>query len=286
VIRVAGSTRVFAVIGHPVTHSLSPRMQNAAFEEAGRDAVYVPLEVKPEDLERVLDGLHRAGVEGLNVTLPHKEAAARICVTRTEEARVAGAANTLRRAPDGWHGHATDGAGFRAWVAELGLTIEEARVLLLGSGGAAASIAPELTGLGARRLTVVDRSGGRAQALVARLRLSGVSGVELSARAVEDAGAARREAPFDLLVRAISEEAVTPAEGAWWAALAPSAPTLDLNYGDRARATRERAKRDGRRFEDGLGLLLHQGARSYEFWTAERAPVEAMRRALFAVGPD
>jgi shikimate dehydrogenase len=257
-------------------------MQNAAFEAAGRDAVYVAFDVTPEDLAPALDGLRRGGVVGLNVTLPHKEAAARACATLTEAARHAGAANTLRREAGGWHGHATDGEGFRAWVSELAVRVGGARVLLLGAGGAASSIAPELAVLGASRLCVVSRNGGRAQGVVARLRLSGVAGMDLSARPIADSAAAKREAPFDLLVRASSAEKVDAAEAAWWAALAAAAPVLDLNYGDRARATRERAEAGGHPFEDGSGLLLHQGACSYEFWTGERAPIEAMRRALFS----
>jgi len=280
VIRVDGSTRVYAVIGHPVAHSLSPRMQNAAFEAAGRDAVYVAFDVSPADLAAALEGLHRAGVAGLNVTLPHKEAAARSCAALTEEARGAGAANTLLREGEGWRGHATDGQGFKAWVSELGLPIAGARVLLLGAGGAAASIAPVLAALGAGAVCGGCPNGGRAQALVARLRLAGVTGIDLSARPVGDGGAVKRRAPFDLLVRAVSSETPDAAEAAWWGALGAGAPVLDLNYAERAAPTRERAVRSGHRFEDGLGLLLHQGVLSYEFWTGERAPIEAMRRAL------
>lgn len=280
--RVQGSTRVYAVIGHPVAHSLSPPMLNAAFLAAGLDAAYVAFDVTPENLAPALDGLHRAGAAGLNVTLPHKEAAVRACARLTDAARSARVVNTLKREEDGWHGHATDGEGFRTWLSELGVVVRGARVLLLGAGGAAASIAPVLAGLGAGRLCVVSRNGGRAQSLVAGLRLAGAAGVELSARPLGEA-VPEQEPRFDLLIRALSAESVAGPEAAWWAALAPGAPVLDLNYGARADEPRERARRDGRRFEDGLGLLLHQGALSYEFWTGERAPLPAMRAALHAV---
>jgi shikimate dehydrogenase len=280
VVRVDGSTRVYAVIGHPVEHSLSPRMQNAAFEAAGRNAVYVAFDTAPSEFPRVLDGLHRAGVDGLNVTLPHKEEASRLCIALTDAARAAGAANTLRREAEGWHGDATDGVGFQRWVSELGISIAGTHVLLLGAGGAALSIAPRLARMNAGRICIVSRNSGRAQGLVARLRLSGVAGVELSARPLEDLAAAKREGPFDLLTRAVSAESVGEAEAAWWSMLKPDAAVLDLNYAERAREVRGRCARDGRRFEDGLGLLLHQGARSYEYWTREPAPLEAMRAAL------
>ncbi len=287
--RVDGATRVYAVLGHPAGHSRSPEMQNAAFHAAGLNAVYVALDVPPERLLRALEGLRAAGVAGLNVTLPHKEAAARLCLELTPEARAAGAANTLRPEGEGWLGHATDGIGFRAWVAERGIAVAGRRVLLIGSGGAARCVAPEVQGLGASALTVVSRNAGHAQALVARLRLGegGVAGgagqsesPALAARPLDDVRAARGSERFDLLVRAISAEEVSAAEAAWWDALAPSAPALELNYGPRAAAARETARRTGRPFEDGLGLLLHQGAASFQFWTGRAAPLDAMRSAL------
>lgn len=278
--RVHGATGLYAVIGHPVAHSLSPAMQNAAFAAAGVDAVYVALDVFPESLPPALDGLHAAGVRGLNITVPHKEAAARACAALTPEARRAGGVNTLRWEADGWSGHATDGEGFRAWIEELGIGLSGGRVLLLGAGGAARALAPVIASLGPAGLCVASRSGGRAQGIIAELRLAGVAGPALQARPLDETPRERSIGPFDLMVRALSAESVGRGESAWWGALEPGAPVLDLNYADRAAATRERAAREGRRFEDGLGLLLQQGARSFEFWTGRPAPIGAMRSGL------
>lgn len=278
--RVDGATRVFAVLGHPVLHSRSPEMQNAAFCASGLNGVYVALDVPPDRLARALEGLHAAGFAGLNLTLPHKEAAVRLCARLTPEAERAGVVNTLGREETGWLGHATDGAGFRGWIAESGMRVEGRRVLLLGAGGAARSVALEVAALGASTLTVVSRNGGRAQALIARLRLGDARAMALAGRPLDDTRAARGAEGFDLLVRALSTEEVGASETAWWSALAPGAPVLDLNYGERAGATRERAQRGGRRFEDGLGLLVHQGAASFEFWTGAAAPFGPMREAL------
>jgi len=279
-LRVNGATRLYAVIGHPVAHSRSPAMFHAAFAAAGLNAVYVALDVHPDRLSRALDGLHAAGASGLNVTIPHKEAAARACAELTPEARRAGGVNTLRWEAEGWSGHATDGAGFRAWVEERGLPIRGARVLLAGAGGAARAVAPEIAGLGASALCVVSRSGGHAQRIVADLRLRGTADIALQARPLDEAPSSRGVGPFDLLVRALGVETVDTGEAAWWSALVPGAPVLDLNYAERARETRARAGREGRRFEDGLGMLLHQGLLSFEFWTGTPAPAEWMRAAL------
>ncbi|HEX7079178.1 MAG TPA: shikimate dehydrogenase [Candidatus Eisenbacteria bacterium] len=275
---VEGSTRVYAVVGHPVAHSLSPRMQNAALDAAGRNAVYVALDVPPDRLDRALEGLHAAGVAGLNVTLPHKEAAFARLVRASRDARDAGAANTLRWSADGWEGHATDGIGFDAWLDELGIDPRGRRALLFGAGGAARSVAPALARRGVASLDVVSRTAARARALAAWLHAAMPAGARLDAGSLAEppgAGGA-----WDLLVRAVSVERVEPPEERLWRGLSASAPVLDLNYGARAAAVLAHAEREGRRAIDGLGLLVHQGAASFEYWNGTEAPIAAMRAAV------
>ncbi|HET9595632.1 MAG TPA: shikimate dehydrogenase (NADP+), partial [Anaeromyxobacteraceae bacterium] len=105
---ISGRTALYAVIGHPVAHSLSPAMQNAALAAAGVDGVYVALPVPPDRLEEALAGAHALGLRGLNVTVPHKPRAATACRRLDPTAEVCGAANTLRRVDDGWEGFNTD----------------------------------------------------------------------------------------------------------------------------------------------------------------------------------
>lgn len=267
---------VYALLGHPVLHSLSPPMQNAAFQAANIRAVYIALDVPPERLHDTLRGLHAAGVAGLNLTAPHKEAAWEFLSGATEEASRVRAANTLRRDTDGWRGHATDGAGFRDWVQELGISVGGARVLLMGAGGAARSLAPVLASLKPGSVDVVSRDRARAASLVEAF---GPVAGGWSARALADAPEASSPG-WDLLIRAFASDTIDDAEAALWKRLGTGAVVLELNYGARASASRGRAALEGRRFEDGLGLLLHQGVHSYEFWRGERAPIEAMRRAL------
>lgn len=273
-----GGTRVFAVLGHPVAHTLSPPMQNAAFEAAGLNAVFVALDVAPVRLGAALEGLRAAGVSGLNLTLPLKEAAFARLAGATPEALAAGAANTLRPSDGGWEGHATDGPGFGDWLDEVGLDPRGARVLLLGAGGAARCVAPVLLARGVASLDVASRGGPRAEALTAALAGTAAPGTRIRARALD--GPAPGAGAWDLLVRAIAAERVEAPEERLWLGLEPNAPVLDLNYGARAEAVRARALRDGRPMRDGLGLLLHQGARSFTYWTGLPAPIEAMRSAI------
>lgn len=275
-------TRVYAVLGHPVEHSLSPSMQNAAFRAAGVDAAYIALDVSPERLAEVLEGLHATGLSGLNLTAPHKEAAWALVLGSTEEAARSRAVNTLRREKSGWFGHATDGLGFAAWVRALDISLRGARVLLLGAGGAARSIAPVLASLEPASVCIVSRDGGRARTVADGLRAIARPSMEVTDAAIAEQAEPGKRHPWDFMVRALSSTSVDAVESAWWARLDPKAPILDLNYGARAVKTRERATAGGHRFEDGLGMLLHQGALSYEFWIGEPAPLDAMRTALQA----
>ncbi|HEY6221621.1 MAG TPA: shikimate dehydrogenase, partial [Candidatus Eisenbacteria bacterium] len=210
----AGLTRLYAVLGHPVNHSLSPTMQSAAFRAAEIDAAYVALDVPPERLAEVLRELHRTGFSGLNLTAPHKEAAWALVQSATDEAKRSRAVNTLRREESGWAGHATDGPGFAAWIASLGLALRGARVLLLGAGGAARSIAPVLASLEPAAIRVVSRDGGRARAVAEELRRSGGTPTDVTAAALGET--TEKGLRWDLLVRAFSSSSVDALEASWW----------------------------------------------------------------------
>lgn len=273
-------TRVYALLGHPVHHSLSPQMQSAAFRAAGQDAAYLALDVPPDRLEASLRGLHAAGVAGLNLTAPHKEAAWPYLSGATADAEESRAVNTLRRDEAGWFGHATDGLGFRDWIGALGIPVSGARILLIGAGGAARSIAPILASFGPAAVQVVSRNGAHAREVANALRARALGPTDVEAAALDESRRAESLPNLGLLIRALATESIETAEGEWWDRLDPGAAVLDLNYGPRALTSRARAAAEGRRFEDGLGLLLHQGVHSYEFWTGQPAPLEAMRAAL------
>jgi shikimate dehydrogenase len=253
-------------------------MQKAAFQAAGIEATYDSIDVPPARLGEVLGDLHREGFEGLNLTAPLKETVWPYLEKVTDEAAECRAANTLRWEPGGWLGHATDGLGFRDWIATLEIRVPGARVLLLGAGGAARSIAPVLARLGPRSITIVSRRAGRARDLAEAVR--SIAAVEMASAALDDPGGARSAAPWDVLIRALASEMIEGAERSWWDLLAERAAVLELNYGPRAAASMALARSKGLRFEDGMGLLLYQGARSFEFWTGVPAPIDAMRKAL------
>jgi shikimate dehydrogenase len=271
---VDGTTQVYAVLGQPVHHSRSPEIQNAAFAALGMNAVYVALEVPAPRLAQALEGLHASRVLGINLTSPHKEPAFSLVRERTPEAEAARAVNTLRWDSEGWVSHATDGEGFLAWITEAKIDLAGRGVVVLGAGGAARSIVPKLLELAPESIHVASRTAEHAESLAWQVGDPGKTRIRASALANAEA------APWDLLVRALSVETVSPEEERWWKVHTPHATVLDLNYGARAAAARTCSQAYGVRYEDGSALLLHQGAKSFEFWTGKEAPITAMRNAL------
>jgi len=168
---ISGRTRVFAVIGDPVTQAGSPALMNAAFERWGVDAVLVPLHVPAVDLSAALDGLRRAAnVDGLCVTVPHKPAALRLMNTATERAVRADGVNVVRRERDGgWHGDALDGVGLLDGLREQGVAPEGRRAWMVGAGGVGRAVAAALLDAGVARLEAYDVDPNAIVALRERL---------------------------------------------------------------------------------------------------------------------
>jgi len=273
--RVRGTSRVYGILGDPVAHSLSPAMQNAAFAALGMDAVYVPFPVAADGLAATLAGLHAAGVAGLNVTVPHKEAAARLCVRLRPRARACGAANTLIRTAKGWVGDNTDGAGLLASLAEHGFEPRGRNVLLIGAGGSARSVAHAFARAGTRLLIIANRTPKRAVDLVATLRRRDAYAADL--RVLANPEVLGR---LDLLVNCTSTSLGADALPAIrFADTRRDVLCCDLMYGKTSRFLAQ-ARRAGRPTLDGLGMLLHQGALAFTLWTGRRGPVDVMRRAL------
>lgn len=268
------ATRVVALLGSPVSHSLSPVFQNAAFRAAGVDGVYVALRCDAADLPGLVRGIARAGGAG-NVTVPHKEAAALLVDRSTGAVERTGACNAFWLEDDEIVGDNTDVAGFAAAAALLAGEPRGARVLLVGAGGAARAVLCALADAGAEEVVVVNRTPGRAEALLERIPVPGIR-VRRAPSAAELAGER-----FDLAVNSTplglrpEDPFPVPLHGG-----PEVASALDLVYapGETAwvRALRER----GIPAADGLEMLLRQGAAAFERWWGVPAPLEAMRAAL------
>lgn len=273
-----GATRLYGVMGHPVSQSLSPAMHNAAFRALGLNAAYVAFPVAPEHLSEAVLGLAAAGVEGFNLTVPHKTAILPLLHEVRPEARAIGAVNTVRHEGSRLVGTNTDGAGFlHALADDLAFEVRGRRVLVVGAGGAARGIAFALLEAGAGALVIANRTRGRAEALAADCRTRFPAASVEAAGLDEVAGAAP-----DLLVQTTS---VGMGDGQSPLELAPVGvreAVADIIYHPPETPLLTQARALGLRGANGIGMLLHQGALAFRFWTGQEPPVPVMREALLA----
>jgi shikimate dehydrogenase len=282
---LTGAAKIAGVIGWPVGHALSPLLHGYWLAENGIDGAMVPLAARPEDFAAVLRGVRLAGFRGVNVTVPHKEAAFALADISDAAATAAGAANLLLFRQDGKvEARNTDEAGFTASLAEGmgGESLKGKKIVLLGAGGAARALVRALAAMGAKQIVILNRNAARAEALAATLgpgvkaKLSG-GGLEQWTDAAQDAA---------LLVNAGSAgmKGVPPLELAL--ALAPlpvSAFVCDIVYNPLETDLLARARARGHRTVDGLGMLMHQGVPSFrEFFGVEPKVTHGLRRALEA----
>jgi shikimate dehydrogenase len=273
------------VIGHPIDHSVSPQMHNAALAGLARDDDrfagwrYYRFDIEPGRLAAALDLLRERGFRGVNLTVPHKVLAVGLASELDPAAREAGAVNTLGRAPSGWRGFNTDGPGLAAGILEdLGLGLRGAPVLLLGAGGAARAAAVECLRAGCAALWIVNRTRANLDLLLAHLAPL-AAGTPVRAAAP---GAAAGLPPGAIVINATSAglraDDPAPADLRDFPGLAA---VYDMIYNQRQTRLLAQARALGVPHANGLGMLVHQGAKALEIWTgvpsARTAP--AMRAA-------
>jgi shikimate dehydrogenase len=271
---LTSSTRLIALLGNPVAHSVSPIFQNAAFREAGVDGVYLALRCDAEAVPELLRAIAAAGGGG-NVTVPHKEIAARSLDRATGAVRRTGACNTYWLENGAVHGDNTDVVGSARAIRALAGSIEGARVLLVGGGGAARAALAALADEGASEVVLLNRTRERAVAL------------------------AERFANLPMTVRVAADEKEIGAGGFH---LAVNATPLGLHPGDPEPLSEDLSSRVEAGFDmvyrpggtpwvrrlanagtpaaDGREMLLWQGVAAFERWWPVPAPIEVMRRAL------
>lgn len=271
---LSGHTRLAAVIGHPVRHSLSPALHNAAFAATGLDWAYLAFDVAEGRAADALAAMRTFGLGGLSVTMPHKAAVAAAVDECSPEAAALGAVNCVVPRGGRLVGENTDGGGFLdALLAGGAFSPEGRRCVVLGAGGAARAVVLALADAGAAEVVVVNRTVDRAEVAAA---LAGARG---------RTGAADEVAGADLVVNATSLGMAGAGEGALPCdpeRLGPGQVVVDLVYEPLDTPLLVAARARGAEARDGLGMLLHQAARAFTAWTGVPAPVHAMDAAARA----
>ena len=291
---ISGTTQLAGVIGWPIDHSLSPAMHNAAYEQLGLDWVYVPLPVNDQmDLARVVAAIRALPFVGFNVTMPHKRMMLELCDEVAAQARLAGAVNTVHVRDGHLMGYNTDGRGLLESLRdEAGFTPQGKRIVIVGSGGAAAAVLAALVLERASHVAVISRDPAHAEDLVSRIEVH-ARDTELVALAMGPENASYIEAA-DVVVNAtpLGRNAgdELPVRAEW---LRSGQIVSDMVYRPLTTPLLVAAAKVGAIPIAGIGMLVAQGAIGIEIWKSDStisAPRDVMRAACEAAikcqGPD
>jgi shikimate dehydrogenase len=274
-------TQTCAIFGHPVGHSLSPAIHNAAFAALGLNFVYIAHDVQPADLPAAMSGIRALGYRGLSITIPHKVAALALVDELDDTARRIGCINTVVNEGGSLKGRNTDGLGALGALRAANVNLEQAHVVVLGSGGAARAIAVTLLAEAApRKLTLLGIVEPELTALANTLRNQNKSEIAVGQlnragleNALQNANLVLHTTPIGMEPK--SEESVVPEE-----LLHPSLTVFDAVYTPRRTRLLRDATARGCRTVEGLEMFLGQALVQFQLWTGQTAPKEVMRQII------
>jgi shikimate dehydrogenase len=276
---INAATRLCAVYGSPIAHSASPAMHNAAFKNLGLNWRYLAFEVDPKNLRTAIEGARAMNFAGLNLTVPHKLFAFKMVDELDKSAKMFGAVNTIKFETRGGKtravGFNTDAdAIVRSIHEKLKLKLRGARVLLLGAGGAGRTAALKLASENVADLFLINRTRSKAEQIAREIRKR-FSSVNVSI--------SYPESKVDLILNATSlglkPGDPSPLDEKQFSVRQARA-VYDMIYRPAQTQLLAAAKKAGCKTANGLGMLLHQGAKAFDIWTGKTAPLDIMRKAL------
>ncbi len=275
--QINSRTQVVAVLGHPIAHTASPAMFNAAFKALDLNWCYLAFDVKPSDLGTTLRGLTAAGVVGVNLTVPHKILVMRYINCKERNALQLGAVNTIkffsRNRTSSIHGYNTDGYGLlKALQEKFSFRPQGKIATIIGCGGAGRSAAIQLALSGAKKLILLNRTRSKAFAVARAIRFLGTKTICVFSAE-----------PCDLVIQATSlglnNRDPLPISRTGLQRCNPKL-FFDMIYSPAETSIMKIADQLGCRISGGLEMLLHQGVKAFEIWTGRKAPIKIMRQAL------
>ena len=281
---ISSKTSFIALIGNPVSHSLSPIMQNAALKYLGLDLIYIAIPCKDEDLELVLNSLKKINCKGLNITIPHKEKVFKLCSEISPIANKLKAINTLKiNSEKEWSGTNTDVEGFIYPLKTLNLTKKQS--IVLGSGGAARSVIQGLINLNLSKISVISRNESSLDELIKnfenQIELQGVlNNDNMTQNLIKEADLIVNTTPVGMNTNA-NEENIFPYGETFWRSLNSQTIVYDLIYNPAPTPLLKFSAKKGCMTIDGLEMLVGQGMKSISFWTdGLEVPFHVMNDAL------
>ncbi len=285
---ISSRTRVLAIIGDPIGHSITPRIQNYALQHIGADILNIACLVAPSELEAAIRGARALGLLGLMVTIPHKEAVLRLCDELDDSARLIGVANLLHFTPQGKTiGYSSDGWAAVKSLEEEGTSVKDQRIVILGGGGSARSLALTFAAHGAHEIVLLNRTVERARTIAEE-----VEALNIPARAETlNASTCRRElVQADILVNATSigmspQADESPIEPQALKAARPGLTVYDIVYNPLETRLLRETRAAGLKGVDGLGMLIYTNVFAVEKCAGLKISAATMREeALRALG--
>lgn len=268
--KITGRTKITGLYGHPVEHTLSPLMHNAAFEHLGLDYCYLPFSVHPDSLKNAVEAIRALNLAGVNITIPHKEAVIPYLDSVNEEALFIGAVNTIVNQDGSLIGYNTDGRGFMRSLSENNISPESKKILITGAGGASRAIGYYLSQK-ADKLYLFDIDKIKLEKLA-----SDLSVIRDNIYVLDNTA---ELGDFDILINATPLGLKTTDPVPFdVSVISPDQTVCDLIY--KKTTLLSLAAQKGCKTIDGLGMLLWQGVLAFELWTGTAPPVGIMKTAL------
>lgn len=270
--KIIGTTKITGIFGYPISHTLSPLMHNAAFEALKLNYVYIPFEVFPKDLSNACNALKALNIRGVNITIPHKEKVIKYLDKIDPLAKAIGSVNTIVNEDGMLIGYNTDGRGFIKDLETQGFKPKDKTIFVLGAGGAGRAIISTLSWMGAREIFVMDKNEIAAKNLSQKINKVVFVPFGQVENYIKD---------LDLFVNAtpVGMHDSDPSIIKDFSNVNKNLFVYDLVY-HRKTSLVVQAEKAGIKSSNGLGMLIYQGALSFELWTGKKAPISTMRNVL------
>lgn len=286
---IKGTTKVYGLIGNPVAHSISPLIHNLLAERMGLDMTYVCFPVSREEVKQAVEGALALGIQGMNVTVPHKQSVRSVLKQVDPVAAAIGAVNTLVRTPDGFTGYNTDVVGFAREAQLYHIDLKDATAVVVGAGGASRGVCFSLAGAGAKRIVIANRTVQKAEQIADAVNSwkKREICVPVPSETLDDTERLSSLAGDGYLAVQTTSVGMFPKSGV--------SPVVNPEFFVRARAgidivynpetTRfmELMKAAGKPAYNGLAMLLYQGVASFELWTKKEVPENIVREVYAAM---
>lgn len=283
--KITGQTQLAGLIAHPARHSISPKIQNMAFTHNKMDACYLAFDVLPENLKDSIEGIRSLNLIGVNLSMPHKQAVIPLLDELSPEAQLIGAVNTIVNQKGKLIGYNTDGIGFIRSLTEEGIDIVGKKMVLLGTGGAATAIMCQAALDGIASIAIISRHGEnyeKAKQKISTLLEATTCQIQLiSAEHETEISKACQDA--DLLVNATNVGMGEPSVALPFIKredLRTNLIVIDIIYYPKETYLLQCAREIGAQTVNGLGMLVHQGAKAFELWTGKQMPTDLVKQSL------